>query len=771
MLQRYWFVLFFFLFLSDGAIAQNAPGKDSLIFKKATNAFELAFRNSDSALLLGNEALREAVAMNNNKAEANAYNSIGWAYMHKGHLDSSIILLNRARSLFSKENDDFDITRVDINLAEVYTKQNQLADAIQYLIQADSLSARIKDLTLQTDVKRQLAIVYREAGDNKKSAEYFNEAIQGFEKQGDYYRYVNTGVSLSILYRNMNLPDSSLFILDRCFNIARDRGGTKYQVAMIEENIGETHFATGNYANALDHYKAAYNTFKKLDNKADLAFESFCVGKTLSQLKRPHEAEKYLLVSYNINDSLGMKNYQLDASNELASLYKANGNWEKAYQFLHKATELRDTLQLSEQVEKANELKVKFETEKREHEIEILKAHNQLMKWRYLLGILATLVSGSFVWIYNSRKKIREEKILNYFATSLYNQNTVEDVFWDIAKNCISQLNFEDCVIYGYDESRKVLVQKAAFGPKNPDGHTISNLLEIPVGKGIVGYVAKSLTPEIIKDTKKDQRYLVDDESRNAEITVPIIVDGKLLGIIDSENSHVGFFTKKHLKILQKIADTCSKKVTRNFVEEGLRKKLASDLHDDIGSNLSSINIISKVALLQPGIADQLKQHLASIKDYSLNMMENMSDMVWAINPGNDNVDSLVSKMKEWAAEICEPRQIILHFEVSQRLDNMLLDAEKRKHLFLIFKEALNNAAKYSECRNIHIKIREAAHHNIGFSIQDDGVGFQLQNHKIGNGLMNMQTRADQLNAELKIFSGPGLGTTLELISRNVIPS
>lgn len=227
--------------------------------------------------------------------------------------------------------------------------------------------------------------------------------------------------------------------------------------------------------------------------------------------------------------------------------------------------------------------------------------------------------------------------------------------------------------------------------------------MEIPVGKGIVGSVAKSFKPEIIKDTRNDNRYLVDDISRKSEIAVPIIVDGKLIGVIDSEHSRAGFFTKRHLDILQKITDTCTKKLTRNFVEEGLRKKIARDLHDDIGSTLSSIYIISKVALQQSNIQEHLKNQLTSIKDYSLHIMESMGDMVWAINPENDSIESLISKMKEWAAEICEPREVQLYFESSAGIENIKLDTEKRKHFFLIFKGAINNAIKYSQCKNIHV--------------------------------------------------------------------
>ncbi len=90
---------------------------------------------------------------------------------------------------------------------------------------------------------------------------------------------------------------------------------------------------------------------------------------------------------------------------------------------------------------------------------------------------------------------------INYFASSLFGKNTVDEILWDVAKNCISRLGLEDCVIYLLDEERNTLVQKAAYGPKNPKDFTIHDPIEIPVGQGIVGSVAQSGKAEVVQDT------------------------------------------------------------------------------------------------------------------------------------------------------------------------------------------------------------------------------------------------------------------------------
>jgi ligand-binding sensor domain-containing protein/putative methionine-R-sulfoxide reductase with GAF domain len=200
-------------------------------------------------------------------------------------------------------------------------------------------------------------------------------------------------------------------------------------------------------------------------------------------------------------------------------------------------------------------------------------------RWWFIGGAVALIVGFVYSFISSRNKKIEEqreeiemEQAINYFASSMSEQQTEENILWDVAKNCIGRLQFEDCVIYLHDEERDVLVQKAAHGPKSPRQYEISRPIEIKPGQGIVGSVAQNGRAEIIPDTTKDPRYLIDDEQRFSEITVPIIYDGKVLGVIDCEHSRKKFFTQKHLSILTTIASLCANKIVRARAEEEKRE-------------------------------------------------------------------------------------------------------------------------------------------------------------------------------------------------------
>lgn len=381
----------------------------------------------------------------------------------------------------------------------------------------------------------------------------------------------------------------------------------------------------------------------------------------------------------------------------------------------------------------------------------------------WLYGAVLLIAAIAVYWVIRTLlQRLKEEKIISAFATSLYGLKTVEDIFWNTAKYCVENTGFVDCVIYQLDETGKLLLQKAAFGPKNPWRREIINRIEIPLGKGIVGSVAQSGNAEIIHNTSADARYIVDDEKRLSEITVPVWVDGRVFGVIDSEHPQKNFFSRYHLRMLKKISAICSERIVKYLAEDRLRSKIARDLHDEIGSTLTSINILSKVAMQNGLEHDKINAYLQKIKDNSGSIMERMSDIVWAINPVNDSFDKVILRMKEFAAEMLEPAGINYYFNEEGSLDITQLNLEQRKDIYLIFKEAINNTVKYSKATEVNIVLQKK-NDTLKMIVMDNGEGFNAASEYPGNGLKNMQSRAEAMKALLKIDSIKGTGTTVTL--------
>lgn len=157
---------------------------------------------------------------------------------------------------------------------------------------------------------------------------------------------------------------------------------------------------------------------------------------------------------------------------------------------------------------------------------------------------------------------------INDFVTSLLDDETLTDIAWEIAESVIEKFDYDDCVIYIVNEEQHVLEQLAAYGSKQTKDRKVLDAIKIPFGTGIVGAVAQSGKAEIIADTSKDDRYVVDDANRMSEITVPIIADGKVIGVIDSEHQQKNFFKEEHLTTLKTIAN-----IAANRLKNALAKR------------------------------------------------------------------------------------------------------------------------------------------------------------------------------------------------------
>ncbi|PCJ81331.1 MAG: hypothetical protein COA49_06365 [Bacteroidetes bacterium] len=158
--------------------------------------------------------------------------------------------------------------------------------------------------------------------------------------------------------------------------------------------------------------------------------------------------------------------------------------------------------------------------------------------------------------------------IISYFSRSLFNNSSPEEIVWDIADKCIKTLGFNDCVIYLRNDKKQYWQQIAAFGPKKSNKREIIEPIHIPYGKGIVGSVGESGVAEVVVNTRKDKRYIVDNGVRSSEMTVPIWCDNEVIGIIDSEHEDLGFYTTKHLRIVQSVANICGQKIGRALSEK-----------------------------------------------------------------------------------------------------------------------------------------------------------------------------------------------------------
>ena len=192
-----------------------------------------------------------------------------------------------------------------------------------------------------------------------------------------------------------------------------------------------------------------------------------------------------------------------------------------------------------------------------------------------------------------------------------------------------------------------------------------------------------------------------------------------------------------------------------------VRANISRSLHDDVGATLSSINIYSDVARNKTD-DEFVKSLIDKVFNSSANAMENMSDIVWYVNPKNDLLENLLIRMHEYAIPLLEAKNIQIVFEEQENIKFLKTSMKERQHLYLIVKEAVNNCLKYAEAKNLIIRF-QTQQKILVMEIKDDGNGFNANNTNSGNGIKNMYSRAKELKGILHIESHPGEGCKVTL--------
>jgi len=395
-------------------------------------------------------------------------------------------------------------------------------------------------------------------------------------------------------------------------------------------------------------------------------------------------------------------------------------------------------------------------------------------------------------------KQSRMLHALNQLSISILGKRDLFEISWEIAKITANHLGLEDCVIYVADQEKKTLTQVAAYGNKNPFDYTIKNKLSISIGNGIVGTVAKTGAPELIGDTRLDSRYIVDDCSRLSELAVPIIVEQKVIGVIDSEHSTQNYFNEEHVKIFTNIANLAAAqfnnalsliKEKRTTLEKNKLlvkleksnvelKNFAHVVSHDLKSPLRSMSAL--ISWIQEDNGEKFDKETNGNFEKLLKKVDKMDHLIngilkySSIDKVNENHQeiSLHKIVVEIIQTIHIPKHIMIN--IKSTLPSLYIDKFRVQQLF---QNLISNAVKYNDKENgiITIDVLEKENSYV-FSIQDNGIGIASKYHKkifevfetleepddnsTGIGLSIVKKIITMFNGKIWLESKIGVGTT-----------
>ncbi|NQY30496.1 MAG: PAS domain S-box protein [Flavobacteriaceae bacterium] len=351
-----------------------------------------------------------------------------------------------------------------------------------------------------------------------------------------------------------------------------------------------------------------------------------------------------------------------------------------------------------------------------------------------------------------SEQHVNMLKAINLLSVSILGKNDLFDISWEIAKNTANHLGLEDCVIYTVDTKKKMMTQVAAYGEKNSEGYTIKNILTIPIGKGIVGTVALTGKAELINDTTLDERYIVDCNVRCSELAVPIIVNNKVIGVIDSEHSEKNYFNKEHLDTFTNIANLAAAQFNNaiSLLKEEASKTEKNKLLTKLEKSNIELNNFAQV------VSHDLKSPLRSMSALISWIHE---DNHYLFNDEtNDNFEKLLKKvdkmdhlingilkyssidktnftsqdvdLHELVTDMIDLIYIPNHFSIKIKTKLPTFKSNKFK-LQQLFQNLISNAIKYNNNKKAEVIIDCVEKpKSYLFSIKDNGIGIDPKYHK-----------------------------------------
>ncbi len=533
-----------------------------------------------------------------------------------------------------------------------------------------------------------------------------------------------------------NQKDSTILSLLKAaelFALEEDFAGQ----ASIFNEIGNTYLQMRNTSKAIEYYIASAETYReKADNRQMYGRNLINIALIKLNIEEPAQAmeyaEKGLIIAREFEDELAM----VFTQRLIGRIYRSQGNYDDAI------AEISRTLNYYRSQEDWANLGESYQNiannfyDKKEYELSVAYTDSS-MHYNRKAGNNLNLAYSSHSMAYSLLQLNRLDEAKSYSDSSIAAGKALTNPY---------------LVMDGYRINADIMRLK-----RDIDGYSSYMVRYLAQRDSIDQLQQVSVTREL------EAKY--QNQVKQAEIDV-LMLEQQLLAsnIRRQKNMRNGITFTLVIVIIFSVALVNRFKVlnvTRRQLEvEKLRNSIARDLHDDLGSTLSSINIISQMAV-QNGQTDA-RSLFDKIGKHSALMMEKLSEIVWSISPENDTTEQLIVKIREFASEILEPKSIEWKLHIDKHICSLKLSIEKRKAIFLVVKEAINNAAKYSAASKVDVLLK-LTNGLLEVKICDRGRGFDEEAVKKGNGLRNMRERARLAGGIVNVDSLSGKGTEVFL--------
>lgn len=548
-------------------------------------------------------------------------------------------------------------------------------------------------------------------------------------------------------------------------------------------NQGVERYSQGNYQQAIVLFKKTIATSDKEKDKIIIGKATNNMANAYSQIGKSELALQYYLKAIDqfgeVKDTFNIAK----STKNIGALYSEQKEFDKALQHYQKALTLAQKINnLALVADCYNNMGVVYEQQnKLDQAIEVYtKALNLYRELKSEERESMVLNNLAIVWknlndypkaiAYYNQAIALSEKVGDQFMVAA-NQNNLGNVYiltgdyqksFDLcllANTNAKKIDAKEIIIESYDglatASEKLKKYQEALYYRKLYQEEKDSYINVQRSEQLVSMQVKYETAQKeaeikIKNLEIKEKQLQITKRNYWIFSILLFLVGGILFFFNWK-------TKQKLKN-QLIKDTAIRET-----EEQERIRIAKDIHDDLGSGLSKIKFLSEIIHQKTTTQPDVQTSSEAVKETANKMIENMRDLIWALNPENTTLANLIARMREYTTDYVEDYPMEVNYDFPENIPQTAISKESHRELFMVIKESLNNIVKHSNATRIHFAIVLDAK-QIRITIKDNGQGFSTETKSSGNGLRNMQSRLTQIGGKIDIESNTNQGTSIDLV-------
>jgi|GEM_PF-1545808 len=580
-----------------------------------------------------------------------------------------------------------------------------------YLISSLRLAERSMDSVQIYLTSSALGELYYFSGDNENAIKYIEYSINyrkpGYSKimvRNDLAAYANCLLKLGDFTRARK-------IIEEYENI-NEKVGDSWGVLMLNNLKGKYDFFTQNYTGAFNHLETAFRGMYKANPvSVEIKNIAFHLGMTEFYMEKYDSAIRHLSLAMELVDQVKLGAAYVDGYLFLAKSFEGKGRNDSALYYMKYYDRMKDSLFTQQKARTVIELTTRYETEKKEQQIILLERESKLNAY----GLKV------------SADQIEKQKLVDAQKSQQLALLTQQ--------NKISQLESSEKALALENQQKEIAKKRNELA--------------------------------LLSKENELQAAIAKQESQQKKFAYMAIAAILIF------SAYILYRYSRNRKLSRQLAQSLSElkeaqqrliKIEKEKEVENIRVNISRDIHDEVGSTLSGVALFSEIATEKVKQQQSLEaqRYLDYITTNSKEMVEKMSDIVWTINPKNDSFEKIIAKLRTYSANLCAGKGIRMHVEMDESIQSYSPSMQDRKNMYMLIKEGVNNAVKYSGGKNVYLSLYRNDE-ELNIEIKDDGRGFDPASNYEGNGINNMQERARELRGDLKIESGANKGTHIHL--------